>query len=116
MVGVFSRQWVEPLAHVLKNLAPTAPMWCTAPTPRRDYHCGRPRWRRWSTAVRTFEIDPESLALRASTRSAARRRCRDQRGALKAVLEGRKSAYRCCGAQRGRRLVVAAKVETLPTA
>lgn len=32
MVGVFSRQWVQPLAQVLKISAPDPPGWCTAPT------------------------------------------------------------------------------------
>ena len=79
LVGVFSRQWVEPLAHVLKNLGSEACLggaWLRRA--RRDHDLG-PDLRRAleNGKVRTFEITPEDIGLaRDEARSAARRRRR----------------------------------------
>ena len=81
MIGVFSRQWTEPLAQVLKNLGAER-VWVvhgsdgldeittSGPTSVTALEDG---------AVRSFEISPEDVGLRqGQAGSAARRRCRDQ--------------------------------------
>jgi anthranilate phosphoribosyltransferase len=97
MVGVFSRQWIEPLAQVLKNLGSEA-VWVVhgsdgldeittaGPTHVAALEGG---------AVRTFEITPEEAGLK-------RAKAEDLRGgdakgnaqALLDVLKGRKGPYR----------------------
>jgi anthranilate phosphoribosyltransferase len=97
MVGVFSRQWVEPVAQVLKNLGTTS-AWVvhgsdgldeitlTGPTYVAELAAGQ---------IRTFEVTPETGGL-ATVKDA------DLRGgdasanatALKAVLEGTRNHYR----------------------
>jgi anthranilate phosphoribosyltransferase len=97
MVGVFSRQWVEPVAQVLKNLGTTS-AWVvhgsdgldeitlTGPTYVAELAAGQ---------IRTFEVTPETGGL-ATVKDA------DLRGgdasanatALKAVLEGSRNHYR----------------------
>ena len=97
MVGVFSRQWVEPLAHVLKNLG-SEKAWVvhgsdgldeittTGTTAVAALENG---------AIRTFEIAPEDVGF-------ARSKPEDLLGgdaatnaeALLAVLRGAKNAYR----------------------
>src|SRR6266566_7167483 len=117
MVGVFSRQWVEPLAHVLKNLGSDRAyvvhgsdgldeITTAGPTAVAALEHGR---------VRTFEIDPESLGIARVNPEALRGGdAEPNAAALKAVLEGRKSAYRDVAAlNAAAALVVAAKVETL---
>ena len=80
MVGVFSRQWVEPLAQCAQEPRQRARL-CGARLrrARRDHHVGR----RPSVAslengkVTTFEIKPEDVGLaRVEARAVARRRCR----------------------------------------
>lgn len=97
MVGVFSRQWVEPLAQVLKNLGAES-AWIvhgsdgldeitlTGPTFVAALEDGR---------IRTFEVTPEDAGLPRSTAA-------DLKGgdavanaqSLRAVLEGRHSPFR----------------------
>jgi anthranilate phosphoribosyltransferase len=117
MVGVFSRQWVEPLAHVLKNLG-SVHAWVVhgsdgldeittaGPTAVAALEHG---------AVTTFEITPEDVgfarvkpdALRGGDAAA-------NAEALKAVLEGRKGPYRDVAVlNAAAALVVAGKVKTL---
>src|SRR5215475_11310407 len=117
MVGVFSRQWVEPIAHVLRQLGSERAIvvhgsdgldeiTIAGPTAVAALEHGK---------VRTFEIEPESLGI-------ARVKPEQLRGgdatanaaALKAVLEGCKSPYRDAAVlNAAAALVVAAKVETL---
>ena len=97
MVGVFSKQWVEPLAQVLKNLGSERAfvvhgsdgldeITTTGPTAVAALENG---------SVRTFEITPEDVGL-------SRARPEDLRGgdaemnaqALKSVLEGKKTPFR----------------------
>src|SRR5437016_4175830 len=97
MVGVFSRQWVEPLARVLARLGSERAfvvhgsdgldeITTTGPTAVAALEHGR---------VRTFEIDPESLGIARVNPEALRGGdAETNAAALKAVLEGRKSAYR----------------------
>jgi len=97
MVGVFSRQWVEPLAHVLKNLGSERALvvhgsdgldeiTTAGPTTIASLENG---------TVRLFELAPEEVGL-------TRARPEDLRGgdaqanaeALAAVLKGEKGPYR----------------------
>ena len=117
MVGVFSRQWVEPLAHVLKNLGCDRAyvvhgsdgldeITTAGPTAVAALEQG---------SVRTFEIEPESLGIARVKPEALRGGdAAANAAALKAVLEGHKSPYRDAAVlNAAAALVVAAKVETL---
>ena len=112
MVGVFSRQWVQPLAQVLKNLGSES-VWVvhgsdgldeitlTGPTFVAALENGK---------IRTFEVTPEDAGLAARRRRGAEgRRRRRQRGrAAKRArrqaerLSRRRAAQRRGGADRGR--------------
>ena len=91
MVGVFSRQWIEPLAQVLKNLGSES-VWVVhgsdgldeittaGPTIVAALENG---------TIRTFEITPEDVGLAAvEARGAARRRCRAQRAGAARRAQG----------------------------
>jgi len=117
MVGVFSRQWVEPLAHVLKNLGSDRAyvvhgsdgldeITTSGPTAVAALEHG---------SVRTFEIVPESLGIARVKPDALRGGdAAANAAALKAVLEGRKGAYRDVAVlNAAAALVVAAKAQTL---
>jgi anthranilate phosphoribosyltransferase len=97
MVGVFSRQWIEPIAHVLKNLGSERAfvvhgsdgldeITTAGPTAVASLENG---------VVRVFEIKPEDVGLE-------RAKPQDLRGgdadanavALKSVLEGQKGPFR----------------------
>ncbi len=96
MVGVFSRQWVEPLAHVLKNLGSERAyvvhgsdgldeITTSGPTAVAALENGQ---------VRTFEISPEEVGLKRAKPEALRGGDADENAlALKTVLEGKKSPY-----------------------
>jgi len=97
MVGVFSRQWVEPLAQVLKNLGSES-VWVvhgsdgldeitsTGPTYVAALEKG---------TVRTFEITPEEVGLTRQKPEALRGGDADQNAkALVEVLKGTKNAFR----------------------
>src|SRR3984893_17128921 len=117
MVGVFSRQWVEPLAHVLKNLGSVRAyvvhgsdgldeITTAGPTAVAALENG---------TVRTFEIVPENLGIARVKPEALRGGDADANaGALKSVLQGRKGAYRDIAVlNAAAALVVAAKAKTL---
>ena len=97
MVGVFSRQWVEPLAQVLKNLGSRARLGrARLRRPRRDHHLGpdlrgrarkrqgphlrdhaggrRPAARRSRRQLRGGDADANATALRGRARGQARAR------------------------------------------
>jgi anthranilate phosphoribosyltransferase len=117
MVGVFSRQWVEPLAHVLKNLG-SVQAWVvhgsdgldeitlSGPTTVAALEHG---------GVTAFEIVPEDLGLKRVKPDALKGGDAEvNAGALKAVLEGRKGPYRDVAVlNAAAALVVAGKVKTL---
>ena len=97
MVGVFSRQWTEPLAQVLKNLGAER-AWVvhgsdgldeittTGPTSVSALEGG---------AVRSFEISPEDVGLRRAKPEALRGGdATSNARAVQDVLEGKKSAFR----------------------
>jgi anthranilate phosphoribosyltransferase len=97
MIGVFSKQWVEPIAHVLKNLGATRAyvvhgsdgldeITTAGPTSVAALEDG---------AVRTFEITPEEVGLRKTQPDTLRGGDAEHNAqALKAVLEGRDGPYR----------------------
>ncbi len=107
MVGVFSRQWVEPLAQVLKNLG-SEHVWVvhgsdgldeittSGPTHVAALENG---------AVRAFEITPEEVGLPRVKPEALRGGDAGHNAqALSDVLKGKKGAFRdVAAAQRGRR-------------
>jgi anthranilate phosphoribosyltransferase len=97
MIGVFSRQWVQPLAEVLKNLGSES-IWVvhgsdgldeitiTGPTAVAALEGGK---------VRLFEITPEDAGLpRASGDSLKGGDANANAAALRGVLAGKPSAYR----------------------
>ncbi len=96
MVGVFSRQWIEPLAHVLKNLGSES-VWVvhgsdgldeittSGPTYVAVLEHG---------AVRSFEIAPEDVGLKRVKPDALRGGDAEQNAqALLDVLKGKKGAF-----------------------
>src|SRR5271156_5302383 len=117
MVGVFSRQWVEPLAHVLKNLGSDRAyvvhgsdgldeITTAGPTAVAALENG---------VVRCFEIAPEDVGLARVKPEALRGGDADTNAeALKAVLEGIKGPYRDVAVlNAAAALVVAAKAKDL---
>jgi anthranilate phosphoribosyltransferase len=97
MVGVFSKQWVEPLAHVLKNLGSERAyvvhgsdgldeITTSGPTAVAALENG---------TVRTFEITPEEVGIaRVKPQALRGGDAEANAAALKAVLEGKKGAFR----------------------
>jgi anthranilate phosphoribosyltransferase len=97
MVGVFSRQWVEPLAQVLKNLGAEA-VWVVHGSDGLDeittagvtYVAALE-----NGAVRTFEITPEEAGLQRVKPEALRGgEAKQNAQALSDVLKGKKGAFR----------------------
>ena len=96
MVGVFSKHWVEPIAHVLKNLGCERAyivhgsdgldeITTAGPTSVAALEDGN---------VRTFEITPEEVGLKRVRTEQLRGGDADENAiALKAVLEGRDGAF-----------------------
>jgi anthranilate phosphoribosyltransferase len=117
MVGVFSRQWVEPLARVLKNLG-SVRAWVvhgsdgldeittSGPTAVAALQDG---------AVTTFEIAPEDVGIARVKPDALRGGDAGHNAeALRAVLQGVKGAYRDIAVlNAAAALVVAGKAATL---
>src|SRR3954464_3995171 len=97
MVGVFSRQWVQPLAQVLKNLGSES-AWVvhgsdgldeitlTGPTFVSALHNGE---------IRNFEVTPEDAGLPRCEAGALKGAAADANAiALQSVLDGKPSPYR----------------------
>jgi anthranilate phosphoribosyltransferase len=97
MVGVFSRQWVQPLAQVLKNLGADH-VWVvhgsdgldeitlTGPTFVAELHKGH---------IRSFEVTPEDAGLtRAHSDTLKGGDAEANATSLRAVLDGKPSAFR----------------------
>jgi anthranilate phosphoribosyltransferase len=120
MVGVFSRQWIEPLAQVLKNLGSES-VWVVhgsdgldeittaAPTHVAALENG---------AVRTFEITPEELGLQRVKPEALRGGdAKENAQALIDVLKGKNGAFRDVATlNAAAALVVAARAKDLKQA
>ena len=97
MVGVFSKQWVQPLAQVLKNLGSDS-VWVVHGSDGLDEITLT-----GSTSVaalengniRTFEVTPEDAGLTCSSPGSLKGGDADANAvALRSVLEGKQSAYR----------------------
>jgi anthranilate phosphoribosyltransferase len=117
MVGVFSRQWVEPLAHVLKNLG-SVQAWVVHGSDGLDEitTSGATAVAALSGgAVTTFEIAPEDVGLTRVKPEALRGGDAEANAAaLKAVLQGQKGPYRDIAVlNAAAALVVAGKAATL---
>ncbi len=111
LVGVFSRQWIEPLAQVLKNLGSDS-VWVvhgsdgldeittSGPTYVAALEGGK---------IRTFEIDPAEIGMKPVKAESLRGGDADTNAAaLKSVLNNEDSAYRDVAAlNAGAALVVA---------
>ncbi len=97
MVGVFSRQWVEPLAQVLKNLGAEA-VWVVHGSDGLDEittagatHVAALE----NGAVRTFEVTPEQVGLpRVKPEALRGGDAKTNAQALSDVLKGKKGAFR----------------------
>jgi anthranilate phosphoribosyltransferase len=97
MVGVFSRQWIEPLAHVLKNLGSES-VWVVHGSDGLDEittagptHVAALE----NGAVRTFEITPEEMGLQRVKSEALRGgEAKENAQALVDVLKGKQGPFR----------------------
>jgi anthranilate phosphoribosyltransferase len=117
MVGVFSRQWVQPLAQVLKNLGAES-IWVvhgsdgldeitlTGPTFVAALENGD---------IRTFEVTPQDVGLAACGSQALKGGDADANAvALKSVLSGKPSPYRDVALlNAAAALIVAGRAKTL---
>jgi anthranilate phosphoribosyltransferase len=117
MVGVFSRQWVQPLAQVLKNLGSES-VWVvhgsdgldeitlTGPTFVAALENG---------AIRSFEVTPDEAGLARANGDELKGGDADANAAsLRGVLEGKSGAYRDVALlNAAAALIVAGKAKTL---
>lgn len=117
MVGTFSKQWVEPMAQVLKNLGSES-VWVahgadgldeisiSGPTHIAALENG---------TVRTFEVKPEDIGIKALPHDAVRGGDAETNAAtMRSVLKGDKSAFRDVSIlNAAAALVVAGKAKTL---
>jgi anthranilate phosphoribosyltransferase len=97
MVGVFSRQWVEPLANVLKNLGSESAWVVHGSDGLDEVTSAGPTYvaALENGAVRTFEIAPEDVGVARAMPEMLRGGDADQNArALLDVLKGRKGAFR----------------------
>ena len=96
MIGVFSKSWVEPLAHVLKNLSTERACVCMARTGSTRSTSGRDDRvaELKNGAVRVFEITPEDVGLpRAKPEALRGGDAEANAAALKKVLQNKQSPY-----------------------
>jgi anthranilate phosphoribosyltransferase len=97
ITGVFSKTWVEPLAHVLKNLGSEACWICHGEGGLDEIV---PTGTTWISELRngkvtSFEVTPEAVGLKRSTLEELRGGDAAQNAAaLRGVLSGEKSAFR----------------------
>src|SRR6266536_3672155 len=120
MVGVFSKQWVEPLAQVLKNLGSES-VWVVHGSDGLDEittagptHVAALE----NGAVRTFEITPEEMGLQRVKPEALRGgEAKENAQALVDVLKGKSGAFRDVAVlNAAAALVVAARAKDLKQA
>jgi len=113
LVGVFSRQWIEPLAQVLNNLGSDS-VWVvhgsdgldeittSGPTYVAALEKGK---------IRTFEIKPEDIGLKTVKPETLRGADADSNAvALKSVLDNKESAYRDVATMNAAAALVVAQV------
>ncbi|GGA85682.1 anthranilate phosphoribosyltransferase [Brucella endophytica] len=116
LVGVFARQWVEPLAHVLKELG-SHTVWVVhgdgldEMTTSGTTHVAALE----NGEIRTFEITPESVGLRRADPAELKGGDAVHNAeALRGVLEGAKGAFRDITLlNSGAALVIAGRAENL---
>ncbi len=97
MVGVFSRQWIEPLAQVLKNLGSEAAWVVHGSDGLDEITIAGPSYVAALEAgkVRTFEVTPEDVGLKRAKPEALRGAdAQHNANALLDVLKGKKGPYR----------------------
>src|SRR5262249_17150402 len=120
MVGVFSRQWIEPLPQVMKNLGSES-VWVVHGSAGLDEittagptHVAALE----NGAVRTFEITPEEMGLQRVKPEALRGgEAKENAQALVDVLKGKSGAFRDVAAlNAAAALVVAARAKDLKQA
>jgi anthranilate phosphoribosyltransferase len=97
ITGVFSKAWIEPLAHVLKNLGSDACWICHGEGGLDEIV---PTGTTWISELKTgkitsFEVTPETVGLKRSSLEDLKGGDAAQNAvALHAVLQGEKSAFR----------------------
>src|SRR6516162_9611681 len=120
MVGMFSRQWIEPLAQVLKNLGSES-VWVVHGSDGLDEittagptHVAALE----NGAVRTFEITPEEMGLlRVKPEALRGGEAKENAHALADVLKGKSGAFRDVAVlNAAAALVVAARAKDLKQA
>jgi anthranilate phosphoribosyltransferase len=97
MVGVFSRQWVEPLANVLKNLGSESAWVVHGSDGLDEVTSAGPTYvaALENGAVRTFQVTPEDVGVARAMPDLLRGGDADQNArALLDVLKGKKGAFR----------------------
>jgi anthranilate phosphoribosyltransferase len=97
MLGVFARHWVEPLAHVLKNLGATSAWVVHGSDGLDEITLSGPTYAAAleNGNIRTFEIMPEDSGLpRSGADELKGGDAQANAAALRAVLEGKPGAYR----------------------
>ena len=113
LVGVFSRQWIEPLAQVLKNLGSDS-VWVVHGSDGLDeittsgatYVAALENGK-----IRTFEITPEDIGLKTVKPETLRGADADSNAAaLKSVLDNKASAYRDVATMNAAAALVVAQV------
>ncbi|MCT7375358.1 anthranilate phosphoribosyltransferase [Chelativorans salis] len=116
LVGVFSPEWVEPIAHVLKQLGAEKAWVVHGEGIDEMTTAGTTRVAALEDgAVRTFEVIPEEVGLARTDMAALKGGDGEHNAkALRAVLEGARNAYRDIALlNAGGALVVAGKATTL---
>lgn len=97
ITGVFSKAWVEPLAHVLKNLGSEACWICHGEGGLDEIIPTGTTWisELKNGAITNFEVTPEAVGLKRSNPDELKGGDATQNAAaLRAVLAGEKSAFR----------------------
>ncbi len=97
MVGVFSRQWVEPIAHVLKNLGSDRAIVVHGSDGLDEITISGPTAvaSLENAAIRTFDITPEDVGIeRAEPQALRGGDAAANAVALRGVLEGQKGPFR----------------------
>jgi anthranilate phosphoribosyltransferase len=117
VTGVFSRQWVEPLAHVLKNLGSEACWICHGEGGMDEIVPTGTTWisEMKDGQVTSFEITPEAVGLKRSSFAELKGgEAAQNADALRHVLAGNPSAFRDAAVMTaGAALVVAGKAADL---
>ena len=115
MVGVFSRQWVEPLAQVLKNLGAERAYVVHGADGLDEITTSGPTYvaALENGAVKTFEITPEEVGLPRVESSALKGGDAELNAkALRMVLQGTKNAFRDVAVMNAAAALVVAGVAT----